>query len=84
MQSTYLTLRQVPKKVLLKLRSEAKHRGISVNKLASELLARSLGLAEEPRDNGLGALAGTWSQKEFQEFNKAVDELSKPDPELWK
>jgi plasmid stability protein len=84
MQSSHLTLRKVPKEILSKLRREAKRHGISMNKFAAGLLARSLGLDPKSKDNGLGALSGSWSEEEFQEFSKATRSFSTPDPELWK
>jgi plasmid stability protein len=84
MQSSHLTLRKVPKEILSKLRREAKRHGISMNKFAAGLLARSLGLDPTSTDNGLGALSGSWSEEEFQEFTKVTRGFSKPDPALWK
>jgi len=36
-----------------------------------ELLSQSLGVGAT-RSNGLGRLAGTWTEEEFQEFERAV------------
>jgi hypothetical protein len=50
-----------------------------------DLLAQALGVGTtRRRTNGLGALAGTWTQEEFEEFEKAIEFTEQIDEELWR
>ena len=48
-----------------------------------DLLGQGLG-ARGPRSNGLGSLAGTWSEDEFSEFERATVQFEAIDEELWR
>jgi hypothetical protein len=48
-----------------------------------DLLGQGLG-ARRMRSNGLGSLAGTWSEDEFHEFEQATAQFEAIDEELWK
>lgn len=50
-----------------------------------DLLSQALGVANgRPRSNGLGRFAGTWSEEEFEEFEEAISDTERIDPELWR
>ena len=36
------------------------------------------------RRNGLARFAGTWTEEQFQEFEKATEVFERVDPELWR
>lgn len=36
------------------------------------------------RSNGLGRLAGTWSEDEFRDFERATAQFEEADEELWR
>lgn len=80
----HLTLRNVPPDLMVTLAREARRLGASQNATAVMLLRRSLGLGEEPYDNGLGKYAGDWSQQEFDEFTRATSPFERIDEELWR
>ena len=82
--STHLTIRAVPARLARALAQEAKRRGQSRNRTAVDLLARALGLSQEPAKNGLETLAGSWSDEDLKEFERATAFFSTPDEELWK
>ena len=68
-----MTLRNIPEELSKALEEEKRRRGQSLNKTAIDLMRQSLGLnGSRRRSNGLGQLAGGWSQSEFEEFEKAV------------
>ncbi|HEY3355276.1 MAG TPA: hypothetical protein VGQ83_18645 [Polyangia bacterium] len=80
----HLTLRSIPERLARALKAEAHRRGTSLNQTAKELLQRGLGLDDEvPYDNGLAALAGTWSEAELRDFERATACFEEVDEELW-
>ena len=77
-----LTIRNLPPAVAEALEREKVRRGVSVNQTVIDLLRQGLGVGV-PRSNGLGALAGRWTDDELQRFEEAVAPFEEPDPELW-
>jgi hypothetical protein len=81
--SVQYTLRAVPSEVDKALRRKARREGISLNRAALETLSTGLCLAGEPVLNrDLDFLAGTWV--EDAEFDAALQEQDKIDPDLWR
>lgn len=81
----HLTIRQVPPEISDALESEKRRRGTSLNRTVLDLLAQALGVGRPGRrTNGLGALAGTWTEEEFQAFEKAIEFTEQIDEELWR
>jgi hypothetical protein len=78
-----LTVRDVPPEVSEALEREKRRRGESLNRTVIELLSQSLGVGTI-RSNGLGRLAGTWTEEDFQEFERAVAPFEEVDDELWR
>jgi plasmid stability protein len=77
-----LTLRDLPEPVEAHLRERARIEGRSLSKVASDLLAESLGLKEGRRD--LGRFAGAWSAEEAEEFDRAMAPFEDVDDEVWR
>ena len=66
------------------LRRESGKRGERINKIVTETLENSFaGAGRRRRFRDLDHLAGTWSQTELEDFNKAVAALERIDPEDW-
>jgi hypothetical protein len=81
----HLTIRQVPPDLAGALEAEKRRRGTSLNRTVLDLLSQALGVAEgRRRSNGLGRFAGTWTQEEFEEFEEAIADTERIDPELWR
>ena len=81
----HLTIRQVPDELARALETEKRRRGASLNRTVLELLAEALDLGSaRPRRNGLGALAGTWSEAELAQFERSVALTEQIDDELWR
>lgn len=78
----HLTVRNVPAPVAEALQRERRRRGRSLNQTVIELLRQGLGVGA-PRSNGLGRMAGSWSQAEVEEFERAVKPFEEIDRELW-
>jgi hypothetical protein len=76
------TIRNVSKQVDTALRKHAKRRGKSLNQLALDALAKEAGLGEPTRYRDLSWLAGSWVQD--PEFDKAIEDQRRIDPDLWK
>jgi plasmid stability protein len=80
----YLTVREVPGEVTKALRAETRRRGKSLNQTVIDLLKQALGLDwGPPGANGLEKLAGTWSQKELDSFERATAVFEQIDEEQW-
>jgi hypothetical protein len=81
----HLTVRGVPVPLAKALVAERRRTNKSMNQTAIDALARGLGVPlEEPRPNGLEKLAGTWTKKEADRFEKAVRAFEQIDNELWR
>jgi plasmid stability protein len=76
-----ITLRDLPAPVEEHLRARAEIEGRSLSKVASELLAESLGLKEGRRD--LSKFSGLWSAEERAIFDRSVAAFDEIDMELW-
>jgi hypothetical protein len=64
--------------------AESRLKGQSINQTVLDLLHQALGLGLKGSvDNGLGKLAGTWSEEEFRGFEKNTALFEELDQELW-
>ncbi|MFP4409462.1 MAG: FitA-like ribbon-helix-helix domain-containing protein [Spirochaetaceae bacterium] len=80
-----ITLRNLPESVERAIRRRAEERHISLNQSATELLQQALGTNEEgAKYRNLRDLAGTWEEREADDFDRNVEELRSIDPEIWK
>ena len=69
------------------IKKKAKQEGVSVNSLVWRIIKEGLGLKKKPRNivfTDLDNLAGTWSEKEYSEFQKKIADLEKIDENMWK
>ena len=78
-----ITLRNVPPDLAEALEREKRRRGQSLNRTAIELLKQGLGVGS-PRSNGLGRLAGGWSEEDARELERALAPFGEIDPEMCK
>ncbi len=78
-----LTIRGVPEDVASALDDERRRRGTSLNATVLDLLRQALGVGTT-RSNGLGRLAGGWSEEDFEAFEKATAVFEEIDPEMWR
>lgn len=86
------TVRGIDNVLARRLREEARRRGLSVNRTMLLLLKQATGLAgpSEPPTSGadrftdLDHLAGTWTEQAADEFDRAVEDFSRVDEDLWK
>ncbi len=77
------TIRNVPDRLDDRLRESAVQYGTSLNRAALDAISKGLGMEQERIvHHDLDDLAGTWVQDD--EFDKAMVEMDKVDPELWK
>lgn len=66
-----------------RIRERAHKEGRPLNEIIVEALKVGVGLSESPvRHTDLDDLAGTWIND--PEFDKAIQEMDRIDPELWK
>ncbi len=80
----HLTVRHVSPKLARLLEEERRRTGASLNQTVLDLLHRALGVGDESFDNGLGALAGAWSEEDLANFETATAEFSQVDEDMWR
>jgi plasmid stability protein len=78
-----LTIRNLPPSLAEALEREKRRRGKSLNQTVIDLLEQGLGTRGE-RSNGLGCLAGGWSEDEFRDIERATAQFETVDEELWR
>ena len=83
MNASHLTVRNLPHELAAALEREKRRRGTSLNRTVIDLLRQSLGV-RGTRSNGLGRLAGTWTETEHRKFLSAIRSFEEIDRDLWK
>lgn len=78
-----LTIRNLPPSLAAALEREKRRRGKSLNQTVIDLLGQGLG-EQGVRSNGLGHLAGGWSEDEFRDFERATAQFEAVDEGLWR
>jgi hypothetical protein len=76
------TIRNIPPELDRAIKARAKRLGKSVNQVALEALAGSVGQPLRRRD--LRAMPGAWSRKEAARFDRFLEDHRKIDDELWR
>ena len=78
------SLRRVPPEVERRLRAVAQENSESVNAAINRIPAESLGVVPEgSRKRDLSDLAGTWSEDEAVEFERATEQFDRIDEKMW-
>jgi hypothetical protein len=77
-----LSLRGLDRPTLSRLKSNARRRGISVNRLIVETLQQQYSAGTRTFDD-LDALAGTWTKAEADAFAATVVPFAEIDASLW-
>lgn len=83
MNSSHLTIRNVPEELAAALAREKRRRGISLNQTVIDLLRQGLAISAA-RSNGARRLAGTWTEKEHCRFLAATAGFENIDKEFWR
>ena len=83
-----LTIRGFDSRLERKIRQLARAEGISLNKAVLRLLRKGAGLGDDGSEyeavgDSLDHLIGTWTQEEAEEFEGAIEDLSKVDASAW-
>ncbi len=76
------TIRNIPPELDRALKARAKKFGRSVNQLALEALAQSVG--QPLRRRSLRGMPGAWSKTEARSFDAFLGRQRRIDEELWK
>jgi hypothetical protein len=83
MRKIQYTIRRVPGRLDGLARGRARKSGKSINETLLEALGKGLGVPDEPvRHPDLDDLAGSWVHD--PEFDRALEEMDRIDPDLWK
>jgi hypothetical protein len=87
MTSSNFNLRGIAPQVMALLRQAAKEKQISINHLMLKLIEQGIGFTPKGKrtlHHDLDSLAGTWSAKENESFEKNTQFFERIDDELWK
>ena len=76
-------MRNPPSELAAALEREKQRRGKSLNQTVIDLLRQSLGV-KSTRSNGVGRLAGAWTEAEHEESLSAIRSFEEIDRDLWK
>ena len=84
-----LTIRGFDEELERRVRQLASREGISLNRAVMRLLRRGAGLGErkdapETVGDSLDHLIGTWAVEEAAEINRALEDFSRIDEEMWR
>lgn len=84
-----LTIRGFDEELERRIRRLASREGISLNRAVLKLLRRGAGLGEghdkpDTVGDSLDHLVGTWTAEEAAEFDRALEEFSRIDEEVWR
>ncbi len=83
-----LSVRGVAEKSLQRIKQTAKRRGVSVNRLITDMLNAETGLTPAANQftayHDLDKLAGTWSAAEARAFEEATASFGQIDEGLWR
>jgi hypothetical protein len=82
-----LSVRGVAEKSLQRIKQTAKRRGVSVNRLITDVLNAETGLAPAKPfaiHHDLDKLAGTWNAAEARAFDAATASFGQVDKGLWR
>ena len=84
-----LTIRGFDDELERRIRQLASAEGISLNRAVMKLLRRGAGLGDcrgDPNsvNDSLDHLIGTWTTEEAAELNRALEDLSRIDEEMWR
>ncbi len=82
-----LTIRGVDEKLHKTLQNRADQQGVSMNRYVLYLIKESVGLAVSSLPaqefDDLDALAGTWTEAEYNEFASSLEAQRQIDAEMW-
>ncbi len=84
-----LTIRGFDDELANRIRQLANREAISLNRAVLRLLRRGAGLEERNSmpnvvGDSLDHLIGTWTKEEAAEMNRALEDFSRIDEEMWK
>jgi hypothetical protein len=82
-----MTIRGLDDLTVKALKEKAKKEGSSINAALIKLVQENLGIKNKKRTvvyNDLDHLAGTWSDKDYNEFLQATADFAKIDENMWK
>ncbi|MBI1811924.1 MAG: antitoxin [Nitrospirae bacterium] len=82
-----VTLRGLDDSMKKAIKEKAKQEGTSINTVLLRILKEDLGLKKKSRmvvHTDLDHLAGTWSDKEYAEFQKRIKDFEAIDEGMWK
>ena len=80
-----MTIRNIPDNVAGQLKVLAKASGASVNATAVRILKSGALPGKAPRKRrDLSRFCGTWSQKEYDDFQRAISDCEQINPEDWR
>lgn len=77
-----ISLRNLPPDIERAIVNRSEREGISLNKAVTQLLEQAIRPAK--RNTDFDEFAGLWTAAEAAEFDAALDQMRRVDPEDWK
>jgi hypothetical protein len=81
---TQVTVRRVEEQWVAKAKAIAAERGVSMNTVLVDALAKGLGMDGKPRRNGLEKFAADSPDDFGRDWEESMEFFNTIDPELWK
>lgn len=81
---TEVTVRDVPEQLVAKAKAIAVEKGVSMNIVLVDALAKGLGVDGSPRRNGLEKFAADSPNDFGRDWEESMEVFNKIDLELWK
>jgi hypothetical protein len=83
-----ITLHEIPFETMQLLQEESLRQGIDIETMVHIYIKQGLPISNRHNESSaihdLDALAGTWSESDFEEFSRTVADFSIVDEDLWK
>jgi hypothetical protein len=82
-----ITIRGMDPELEQKIRTKASQSGKSLNNVIIEMISAQTGIKgkkKNPHAESLLKLAGGWSKKDADDFNKSIKSCEQIDEEMWK
>ncbi len=81
-----MTIRGIDNRITKVLKEKAKEEGVSIDVVLVKILKEALGIEKKTKSithNDLDYLAGTWSEKDYKEFQSKVADFERVDENMW-
>lgn len=79
-----ITIHQLDNTLASLIQQEANRTETSLNKTIKRLLEKALGISQEKKKSDFSEFCGVWTDEEYKEIEKNLEDFERIDPEDWK